>query len=133
MLPAVYTAIHHIDGHQLTVSQINALRTLAREESWRMTEIAAELGIDHTTASRTYAPLVKLGLAARAKDPSDGRSVLIRATAKGLAQNRIIAQRTLELTRAVLGHMAPERRRLLTELLEEYVAAVKSVIGNSSG
>lgn len=132
-LPAIYTSIHIVDGHQLTITQINALRTLAREKAWRMTEIAAELGIDHTTASRTFAPLVRLGLAERAKDPSDGRTVLIRATAKGQEQTRIIARRTLGLTRAVLGKMAPERRLLLTELLEEYVSAVKSVIGRASG
>jgi DNA-binding MarR family transcriptional regulator len=50
--------------------------------------LAERIGSDPTTLSRNLQPLIKRGLIAAAADPEDGRSRLLRITAKGEAKLR---------------------------------------------
>jgi DNA-binding MarR family transcriptional regulator len=120
--------LYLVGDRELTPVQVDALEALCLRDRWRMGEIAKELRIDPSTASRTLAPLVDLGLAARATDPADRRPVFVTATALGRTTSERIAEGRRTLMRAVLSLMAPERRVLLTELLEEYVHALETVL-----
>src|SRR5689334_22274848 len=97
-----------------------------------MHEVAAKLGVDQSTATRTLAPLVDLGLVDRKPDPVDGRYVVVRVTATGRRRSTAIARARHELMREVLGQMEPARRRLFAELLDEYVRAHAGV-GHKGG
>jgi DNA-binding MarR family transcriptional regulator len=88
-----------------------------------MHEIAEKLGVDQSTATRTIAPLIELGLVARTPDPVDGRYAVVAVTSSGRRRHRAIFDARRQLMREVVGQMEPSRRRLFAELLEEYVRA----------
>jgi DNA-binding MarR family transcriptional regulator len=117
--------LYSVGDRELTPVQVDALEMLCRRDEWRMREIADALDVDRSTATRTVTPLVALGLATRLTDARDRRNVIVAATPDGrAASSRIVADRR-RLMRAVLSRMDPERRVLLTELMEEYVAAFR--------
>jgi DNA-binding MarR family transcriptional regulator len=119
--------VYLVGDRELTPVQVDALEALCARERWRMGDIAGELRVDPSTASRTLAPLVDLGLAARTTDPTNRRQVHVAATPLGRATAERIADGRRALMREVLARMAPGRRVLLTELLEEYVGALEAV------
>lgn len=114
------TELYTVDGRELGLAQVDALEAVAAREL-RMHELAAHLGLDPSTVTRTTAPLVDLGLLERFTDPANRRYVVLRCTAAGreVAERLITGRR--ELMQAVLEPMAPERRQLLAELLHEYL------------
>jgi DNA-binding MarR family transcriptional regulator len=119
--------LYWMGDRELTPVQVDTLELLASRDEWRVREIADGLGVDRSTASRTLNPLVELGLATRHTDPDDRRNVVVSVTATGRRTATTIRKRRQELMRAVLSKLAPERRVLLTELLEEYVVALDSL------
>ncbi len=119
--------LYTIGGKELTPVQIDTLEILARRPEWRVGELARELDIDPSTASRTLNPLVELGLASRETATSDRRSVIVRVTAEGERAAAAIVEGRRRLMWLVLGKLLPDRRVLLTDLLEEYLAALDAV------
>ena len=119
--------LYWVGDRELTPVQVDTLEMLATRDEWRVREIAEGLGVDRSTASRTVNPLVDLALATRHTDPDDRRNVVVAVTAAGRRTATTIRRRRHELMRAVLSKMTPERRLLLTELLEEYVEALDSL------
>ena len=122
--------LYLVGDRELTPVQVDALEVLCRQDEWRMREIAKELGVDRSTATRTVAPLVDLGLATRRTDDLDRRNVMLAATAQGRTTAARIAAGRRHMMRAVLSRLAPDRRVLLTELMEEYVAALDANEGS---
>ena len=118
--------LYTVDGVQLSLGQVDALETVAGS-SVRMHELADSLGIDPSTATRVVAPLVRLGLVERSVDEANRRYVTLRATASGRAAAQRIMQERRQLMREVLAPMAPERRILLADLLEEWLALMDRV------
>jgi DNA-binding MarR family transcriptional regulator len=114
--------LYSVGERELTPVQVDALEVLCRRDEWRMREIAAALEVDRSTATRSVAPLVDLGLATRRTDARDRRNVILAATAEGRTAAAHIVDERRRLMRAMLSRMTPERRVLLTELMEEYVA-----------
>lgn len=125
--PGVQRDLYTVAGRELTPTQVTALEIVTRRPSWRMHELATELGIDQSTATRTVAPLADLELVSRELDPTDRRCVVVSATATGRRVSGVISERRQVLMRDAVGRMAPERRLLLAELLEEYIEASRSL------
>jgi DNA-binding MarR family transcriptional regulator len=125
--------LYWVGDRELTPVQVDALEVLCRRAEWRMREIAIELHVDRSTATRSVAPLVELGLASRRTDAADRRNVILAATSEGRATAARISDDRRRLMRAVLSEMTPERRVLLTELMEEYVAAFDDSVGQVEG
>jgi DNA-binding MarR family transcriptional regulator len=113
--------LYTIDGVELSLSQIDALESVADADR-RMHELAARLHIDPSTATRTVAPLVDLGLLTREPDPGNRRYVVLRCTPSGRKAAARITKDRRRLMQKVLEPMHPQRRLLLAELLEEYLA-----------
>jgi DNA-binding MarR family transcriptional regulator len=113
-------ALYTFNTVELALSQVDALEVLSDNEM-RMHELADRLHIDPSTATRTTAPLVDLGLLEREPDPTDRRYVLVRCTPSGRATAIRIAQGRRQLGREVMAPMSPERRLLLADLLEEWL------------
>jgi DNA-binding MarR family transcriptional regulator len=90
---------------------------------WRLVAVIAETGgvsqaeigqrtrMDKVTVSRAAIALVERGLLARAANPDDRRSHLLRLTADGRALHSVVAPKALEL-----------ERRIFADFLEEDVA-----------
>jgi DNA-binding MarR family transcriptional regulator len=124
--------LYTVDGVQLSLGQVDALETVAAG-SIRMHELADNLGIDPSTATRVVTPLVRLGLVERRVDESNRRYVTLTATALGRAAAQRIMQERRQLMREVLAPMSPERRFLLADLLEEYLALMDRVEHTAPG
>jgi DNA-binding MarR family transcriptional regulator len=121
--PPLQRSVYTVSDRELTSTQVDALEVLDTRGTWRMHEVAAKLGVDQSTATRTLAPLVDLGLVARAPDPLDRRYVVVGVTPTGHRRSEVIAEARRSLMREVIGQMEPSRRRLFADLLEEYVRA----------
>ncbi len=117
--------LYTVGGVELSLSQIDALESVAAGDI-RMHELAARLLIDPSTATRTVAPLVDLGLLERLPDPDNRRYVILRCTAAGRRTARRIGKERMQLMERVLAPMAPDRRLLLADLLEEYLELIES-------
>lgn len=117
--------LYTVDGYQLGLAQVDALEVVAAHDV-RMNELAARLGLDPSTITRTTAPLVEIGLLERFTDPENRRYVVLRCSTKGRRVNRRITEGRRMLQRSVLAPMSPERRLLFADLLEEYINCLES-------
>lgn len=112
--------LYTVGGIELTLAQVDALEAVAGGDV-RMHELAAKLDIDPSTATRTIAPLVDLGLVERFVDPANRRFVVLRCTPHGRDVARTITERRRALMRDVLRPMAPWRRLQFAELFNEFL------------
>ena len=121
--PPIQRALYTVDERELTRAQMDALVQMMSRPSWRMQEIAAALGVDPSTASRTIAPLVDLGLAERNTDALDRRSVVVGTTPRGQSIGARVERERGDVMAKVMSQLTPTRRTLLADLLEEYAEA----------
>jgi DNA-binding MarR family transcriptional regulator len=97
----------------LTPTRISLLNTINRLEPIRISELAAEEGINPTMLSRIVGDLVMGGLIERVCDPHDRRAALVRVTRDGRRLiERMRRERTDVLSVALEG-LAPSERRAL--------------------
>ncbi len=107
----------------LTFGQARALRLVVRApEPLRIGDLAARLEIVPRSATATVDALEGAGLVARRPDPQDRRSILLEATAEGLALIERMDLQRRESAVAMFGRLATGERdellRLLTRLCE---------------
>ena len=69
--------------HDISVTQCYALEALLRRGPCGLNELAAELYLDKSTASRVVAALERKGYVSRAPHPEDGRAVVLTVTPAG--------------------------------------------------
>src|SRR5688572_17109357 len=69
--------------HDVSVTQCYAIEALVRRGPSGLNELAAELYLDKSTASRVVATLRRKGYVARAAHPEDGRAIVLSVTASG--------------------------------------------------
>ena len=96
-------------GHVLVLEAIDASRT---KGSAAIGDVAVELGLDRSNASRMLAAAVEAGLVTKAVSPTDGRRTELRATASGrelLTSARAWQRETF--TRLVADWPAQDARR----------------------
>jgi DNA-binding MarR family transcriptional regulator len=67
----------------LTLQQFDTLKRIPTTEKKTLGSIAADLGIDLSTASRNLTRLEKQGYVSKVRDESDARTVILRLTKKG--------------------------------------------------
>ena len=94
--------------YDISPTQCYALDALLRRELITLNDLAAELCLDKSTASRVVATLERKGYVARATHPRDGRSVVLTATVAGR-----------RLVESIRGDLIDEKKRLLSEFPEE--------------
>lgn len=96
--------------HDLSVTQCYALEAILRREGLSLNDLAAELFLDKSTASRIVDGLEEKGLARREPDPDDGRALRIVATDEGReTHERIEAELVGDVERMLEGLGARER------------------------
>ena len=100
-------------------AQLRALRTLARHETMRLSELSERLEIAPRTATEVVDALQARGLVRRRADPADRRAILVEVTERGagvLAEIR--ATRGTEAGR-IFGRLGPADRAELARILSQ--------------
>jgi DNA-binding MarR family transcriptional regulator len=113
----------------LEQGQMDSLDLLARQPSWRMSDLADALRIDPSTATRAVQRLVISGLAVRSAHDDDGRVVMVEITDAGRLRHADVNARRGQLMTHMLGAFAPEERPILADMLERFVSAVDEFVG----
>jgi DNA-binding MarR family transcriptional regulator len=114
--------------HDVSVTQCNALEALVRRGGMTLNDLAAQLYLDKSTASRVVDALERKGYVARMTHPQDRRAVLLEATKAGRALEEKIRGSILAQERELLARFAPEVRQAMTRLLRQLGRAAASNI-----
>ncbi len=124
MVPRTQAAIAARSGVQVERSAYVLLRRLAERAPVRMSDLAADLGLDVSTVSRQVARLAERRLVRRSADPGDARAGQLELTARGrdLLQ-RVRRGRHAWLADAIEEWSETDRLRL-AQLLDRLAAAL---------
>ena len=112
--------------HDVSVTQCYALDALVRRELITLNELAAELCLDKSTASRVVATLERKRYVARTTHPRDRRAVLLTATAAGKRLVERIVGELVEQKKQLLAEFPEEVRESAAELIQRLTAATRS-------
>ena len=112
----------------LEQGQMDSLDLLARQPSWRMSDLAEALRIDPSTATRAVQRLVASGLAVRSAHGEDGRVVMVEITEAGRSRHADVNDRRAQLMSHMLGAFTPDERPVLADMLERFVSAVDEFV-----
>ncbi|MDR6971799.1 MarR family transcriptional regulator [Leifsonia shinshuensis] len=109
--------------HIVTSPQLRVLVFIATRGPQNPGDVAVELGVHASNATRTSEKLVRLGLIERREDPSDRRYVRLSLTHEGerLVQ-RVIAHRRNAVAE-VLAAMPPEEREAASRAFAAFAGA----------
>ena len=107
----------------LTVTQLRVLVFVAGHDGPSLSEVAEELGINASNATRTCQQLVQAGLVKRDVDSVDRRRVTLTLAAPGKRMVRRVIDRRRELLKAVVGGLSPRDQRALMAAAELFNAA----------
>ena len=97
----------------ITAPQLRVLVVLEGLGSTNLSDLATELGIDTSTASRACEQLVQAGLLSRNRDRADRRQVVLALSARGKSSvERLLARRRELFTHMAVLLEAGERAQL---------------------
>jgi MarR family 2-MHQ and catechol resistance regulon transcriptional repressor len=117
----------------VSVSQCYALEGLVRRGALTLNDLAALLYLDKSTASRVVDALERKGYVARSSHPTDGRSVLLEATAGGRELEGKIRESILAEERRLLAEFTPEVRQSMTRLMRQLARAAAARVETGGG
>jgi DNA-binding MarR family transcriptional regulator len=101
----------------LTPTRISVLFTIARLGPIRLSDLAAEEGLNPTMLSRVIADFAESGWVTRVCDPGDRRAALVQATAAGRRLcERMRGERT-DVLGVALGALSDEDRGAIEQAL----------------
>ena len=112
--------------HDISVTQCHALDVLIRRDRCTLNELAAELYLDKSTASRVVGTLERKGYVARARHPRDQRAVLLAATAAGQKLYTKITDTLVAERREILASFPSQVRVSAAELIRRLTDAVQA-------
>jgi DNA-binding MarR family transcriptional regulator len=119
--------------HGVSVSQCYALEALLRRGPCGLNELAAELYLDKSTASRVVAALQRKRYVVRAAHPDDGRAVVLRVTPAGRRLHDRIRRDLIDQTRQLLQDVAPEVAEGAARLIRRLARAAAARSGVAAG
>jgi MarR family 2-MHQ and catechol resistance regulon transcriptional repressor len=109
--------------YDISVTQCYALSSIATRGPMPLNDLATELYLDKSTASRVVGALVRKGYVRRSTDEKDARAVRLQTTEKGLALHLQITADLLEEMRDLVGDFDPSTRRAATRLIARLAEA----------
>lgn len=115
--------------YDVSVTQCHAIDVLGRSGPLTLNALASELHLDKTTASRVVSTLVRKRYVSRRASPEDGRSILLRVTAKGRRLDESIRRDLNAQAAALLAETTPEVRAANLLLLRRLHQAVAGCCG----
>lgn len=111
--------------HDISVTQCYALEALVRSGPRTLNELAAELFLDKSTASRVVTTLQRKGYVTRTEHPDDRRAVLVATTTAGERLCTRIQQDLINETRELLKDFEPAVREAAPALLHRLAKAAE--------
>lgn len=118
--------------HDISVTQCYALETLVRRGPSGLNELAGELFLDKSTASRVVGALKRKGYVVRAAHPEDGRAIVLTATPAGRRLHARIQAELIAETKRLLGDFEPEVRHAAAPLVRRLARAATARCGGGS-
>jgi len=121
--------------HDISVTQCYALEALRRRGPCGLNELAAQLYLDKSTASRVVAALERKKYVSRARHAEDGRAVVLTVTAAGRRLHDRIRNDLIAEAKQLLQDFEPEVREGAAKLILRLAraAAVRSGVGTGAG
>lgn len=95
-----------------------ALLSIDKEDGTPSTYISNRMGMEPTSLTRTLKTLEDKGLITRAKNPEDGRGVLIYLTDLGKEKRALSKQTVLKFNETVKQHVSAEKLQHFMEVAE---------------
>jgi DNA-binding MarR family transcriptional regulator len=114
-------------GDTLDHSAHVALFVLRCSGALRLSDLAARMELDASTASRHVRALEQLGLVRRSPDPDDGRAFRVELTEEGIEQWEAGARRRMELLSAAMGDWSDEDILTFERLMTRFADGVTSL------
>src|SRR6185295_18326409 len=111
-------------GDVVDLAQADALEVLAMRRACKMSELAAELRVDASAATRTVRRLADAGLIQRSTPGSDGRAVVVSLSEEGWRVCLELGNRGRMAMEEILDEFDPVEQAQLASLLERFVRAV---------
>ena len=109
--------------HDVSVTQCYAIDALLRRGPGTLNDLARELYLDKSTASRVVATLVRKKYVARAAHPHDGRAVVLSVTAAGRRLHERIQGDCIGEARELLQDVEPAVREAAARLIRRLARA----------
>jgi len=109
--------------YDVSVTQCYALVSLVERGPMTLGELAAELYLDKSTASRVVGALVRKGYVHRSVDKSDARAVRLDATKSGGALHHRIHEDMVREMAGLIEGFDPATRRAATRLIHKLADA----------
>jgi DNA-binding MarR family transcriptional regulator len=103
--------------HDVSVTQCYAVDALVRRGPSGLNELAAELYLDKSTASRVIATLERKGYVTRAPHPEDRRAIVLSVTSAGRRLHDRIRADLLGEAKELLAEFEPEVRKGAAQLI----------------
>lgn len=103
--------------HDISVTQCYALEALIRRGPSTLGQLASELYLDKSTASRVVATLERKRYVSRSSHPDDGRSVVLKVTTAGHRLYDVIKLGLLDEERELLRDFEPDVRAAAAEIM----------------
>jgi MarR family transcriptional regulator, 2-MHQ and catechol-resistance regulon repressor len=121
--------------HDVSVTQCYALEALVRRGTSTLNDLAAELYLEKSTASRVVAALERKRYVVRKPHPGDGRAVLLSISPAGRKLYDTIREGLLEEERQLLKDFEPEVRVAAARIMARLAraAAVRSGLTARAG
>lgn len=107
---------------QVDPSTFPLAKQLMCTEAMRVSDLAANVGLDASTVSRQIKQLEDKGIVERTVDPADGRASLVRLTSQGRATMQAAFQRRFKRIQGVLEPWSAKDRAQLQQLLTRLAA-----------
>jgi DNA-binding MarR family transcriptional regulator len=117
-------SLHEGSVAKLSPTKLRALDVLA-EGGARVGELAAQVGVDETTATRLVDRLEALGLVERRSLPADRRVTVVGLTAAGEKLVAAVAVRRERFFCEVLSELEPDERVELVRLTAKAAGALR--------
>ena len=119
--------------YDLSVTQCYALEVLTRRGGITVNDLAAELYMDKSTASRVVNALERKGYAQRALNPDDRRALALEATRSGQNLYARIRRNILENEKNLIADFDPETRQAMTKVIRRLATAAAECIDTAGG
>lgn len=124
----VRDAIYGVGGSAIEPSQMDALDFLMNNENCRMSDLAENLRIDPSTATRAVQRMINVGLIERVPDKTDGRAVNIVVTERGQRIHSQVSERRKAVLVEVLSEFSSDERDSLADLLERFNSGIEAAV-----
>src|SRR3954467_10142610 len=112
-------------GDVVDLAQADALEVLAMRRACKMSELAAELRVDASAATRTVKRLSDAGLVERTTPESDGRAVVVSLSDQGWQIcSELVARGRKAMNEVLDGEFSADEQDQLATLLARFVKAL---------